>query len=211
MTIHANTSYQGVHVEKGGIYADNSILAWARILPRGLGVPDVQTSEDTGGTPGGAFTAPAAAVVSESHNIFSFDHTQRGLYKLTLPDEFKNGTKYAVMVTGTNNLHIASSATGGGRIDAVINAGFTEAEYQSRVFRKRNPEGIFRDGDARFVRVGTPGGIQQYHVRVANSSVIMIESRIEAYYATWQATVRHDDDEVFVVVVGAPDKTKFRG
>ncbi len=213
MTIHANTSYQGVHVEKGGIYADNSILAWARILPRGVGVPDVQTSEDTG-----PFDTPATAVVSESHNILSFTHAARGLYKLTLPDEFKNGTKYAVMVTGTNNLFISFGLNNPSNLNEVINSGFTDEEYRARTFRKNNPEGALETAvspGGRIRSVGdssSMGGIHEYNVRTANSTVILIESRTEVnYFQGYDSTIRHDDDEVFVVVVGAPDKTKFRG
>ena len=227
MTIHANTAYQGVHVEKGGIYADNSILAWARILPRGLGVPDVQNLDDTGFFP----SLPAAAGVSESHNILSFDHTQRGLYKLTLPLAFRNGTKYAVMVTGTNNLYVSSGVQSGDNLSAAISGnednggeapGFTPNEYRQKTFRKENPETFMGDGGLRstggFLNTNErPGGSQEYHVRTANSTVILIESRIGVNYrelggpTVTGSSIRHDDDEVFVVVVGAPDKTKFRG
>lgn len=209
MTIHANTSYQGVHVEKGGIYANNSILAWARILPRGINQNPLVT-EDTSET--GTYTAAC----NEFHNFDGFTHIHRGLYQLDLPLTFQNSNNYAVIVTGTNNLHLSTAYNASGDISVDFGGGFSDVEYRSRTFRKQQAESEHLLGDTRGATdLGTnvyPGGQQQYTVRVANSSMIQIESRVQIYYSNWHGvTTRHDDDEVFVVVVGAPDVTKFRG
>ena len=218
MTIHANTTYQGVHVEKGGIYANNSILAWARILPRGLdgsGLPQaVNPLVTTDTSVIGSYTA----VCNEFHNFDGFTHIHRGLYQLELPAAFQNQNNYSVIVTGTNNLHLSTSYNASGEISSDFIGGLTDVEYRSRTFRKQQAELEHHQGDVRGATdVSTsndlyPGGQHQYTVRVANSSIIQIESRVQVYYQNYHGvTTRHDDDEVFVVVVGAPDVTKFRG
>lgn len=211
MTIHANTSYQGVHVEKGGIYANNSILAWARILPRGTGQNQLVTTDTLEND-----SIPYAAVCNEFHNIDGFTHVTRGLYQLELPAAFQNQNNYSVMVTGTNNLYISSSPTSSGDLSGDITGGFANTEYRDHTYRKAQAEIEHLEGDVRGAIASTnaniiSGGFHQYSVRVANSTVIQVESRTGVRWSNDEAHIRHDDDEVYVVVVGAPDVTKFRG
>lgn len=208
MTIHANTQYQGVHVEKGGIYANNSILAWARILPRGDDqnqIVSTDTATDTAATLGKTPT------VTESHNIDNFVYEGTGVYTLYLNQNFINGNNYSVIITGTSNLYLKGNLDTG--------SGISSGEYDAAYYRKNQAE-VSRsapgDDDGRSTHPNAgyfdTGGQHSHNLRVANSTVIQIESRIGFNdFSVFGSHARIDDDEVHVVVVGAPDVTKFRG
>ena len=222
MTVHANTSYQGVHVEKGGIYADNSILAWARILPRGINQNPLISADTASGIaprrqPNVALPN-AAAVVNESHNIDSFTQIGVGLFKLVLNPKFQNQNNYSVIVSGTNNLFLGQNPPF--EVSPGINTGMTAAEIDAYTFRRSEATNISDTApNASDVRSNAQdpygdrrGGMNYHSVRVANSSVIIVESRVAFSYQAQQAmSARIDEDEVYVAVIGAVDPTKYRG
>ena len=91
------------------------------------------------------------------------------------------------------------------------------ANYDNNEIRKKSPEFI-TDHDARISYPDSAleyGGISTHHVRVANNTDIIVESRtlyeenFSSIVLTGNALV--DEDEVYVVVVGAPKTENFRG
>jgi hypothetical protein len=204
MTIHANTSYQGVHVEKGGIYANNSILAWARIQPRGQHTTAIVGADRDEHLAVGAVGSP---VVTESHNIASLTRHYAGAYTLTLDENFQNGNNYTVVITGTSNLYLDANPT-------TQTTGMSVADYEDHTFRKAQIEAPnIADGDTRFLHQDYgDGGVHTYTLRTANTTHIQFECRTQIGYQAWfGGSIGFDDDEIHVVVVGSPDETKFRG
>ena len=233
MTVHANTTYQGVHVEKGGIYANNSVVAWARIRPRGdvdaLVSTETLISSDNYQNPHGISPATLAW---DGHNIESIDKVGIGRFEITLPAEWRNGNNYSVMVTGTSNLFID-------RLNFTeLNDGSVSAsDLDNDLFRRRQFEsgGTSDPGIIGIASIspvtqpgtytGDAGAISTHHVRVANDQIIQVETRtpITDFTPSNETSppgrqVRNpsftaliDEDEVYIVVIGSVDPTNFRG
>lgn len=214
MSIHANTTYQGVHVEKGGIYANNGIIAWARILPRGA-YSQQRITADSALTAAGPITT---AVVLDSHNISTFTDLAPGLFHLEIDPSFLPiGNTYSVIVTGTSNIGLNA--------DLNSTEEMTTVRYAAAEFRKKSPESITEHDnrcvlDQAVASVGVPneqnGGLTTHNVRVANNTDIIVESRTE-FGRTWGSggtipgNALVDEDEVFVVIVGGINPVNFRG
>jgi len=237
MTIHANTSYQGVHVEKGGIYANNSVIAWARLRPRGD--VDALVATETLVTSDG-YVSPAT-LAWDGHNIESVTKVGIGRFELTLPAEWRNGNNYSVMVTGTSNLYLSGLESGPSNPNLqALNDGVTAAELDGVLTRRRAFEVEYLGTDGNSLTspgqvIGIPsnpgggdtyasdtGALSTHHVRVANDQVIQVETRTPI--SDWQQagsngevsrnpsyTALIDEDEVYIVVIGSVDPTKFRG
>lgn len=198
MTIHANATYQGVHVEKGGIYAENGILAWARILPRGdYSIQLNTTGEDGrdgagGGTPPGGATSSsissgAAVTILDSHNIASVQEFSVGSFMVTFGNKKPVGNNYAVVISGTNNLYIAGG----------------------NAYRKISMEyATYTDLNSIMVEAS-----QSFHsIRVANNTHIGFQSRaMESDDDGRVDMINIDEDEIYLVVVGRPDPAHWRG
>ena len=214
MSIHANTTYQGVHVEKGGIYANNGIIAWARILPRGA-YSNQRLTADSALTAAGPITT---AVVLDSHNISTFTDLAPGLFHLEIDTSFLPiGNTYSVLVTGTSNIGLNADLNSTQEMTAV--------RYAAAEFRKKSPESITEHDnrcvlDQAVAGVGVPneqnGGLTTHNVRVANNTDIIVESRTE-FGRTWGSggtitgNALVDEDEVFVIIVGGVKPENFRG
>jgi hypothetical protein len=229
MTIHANTSYQGVHVEKGGIYANNSVIAWARLRPRG-DVDALVTTETLIASDG--YASPAT-LAWDGHNIETITKVGIGRFELTLPAEWRNGNNYSVMVTGTSNLYLAGLGQ-----NVLDDGNLTASELDNVLYRRRQFE-VEYDGSDAIVDPGQiigladnvgeqefgnadKGALSTHHVRVANDQVIQVETRTPI--SDWQiagnsgrhstnpsTTALIDEDEVYIVVIGSVDPTNFRG
>jgi hypothetical protein len=223
MTIHANTTYQGVHVEKGGIYANNSVIAWARLLPRGINQNPI-VAADTAAT---GYVSPAA-FAWDGHNIQSVTKVGIGRFQIQLPAGFQNGNNYSLIVTGTSNLYLA------GLLEQDLNDGLLAASELDAVLTRRRQFEAAGTGTSPGQIIGLQGSgatndglvdygaLSTHHVRVANSTYIQIESRtpITDWYRAEgsgkvtrnsSSTALIDEDEVYVVVIGAVDPAKFRG
>jgi len=223
MTIHANTTYQGVHVEKGGIYANNSVIAWARLLPRGINQNPIVAADTT---ETGYASPPTFAW--DGHNIQSVTKVGIGRFQIQLPAGFQNGNNYSLIVTGTSNLYLA------GLFEQDLNDGAVSAGELDTVLTRRRQFEASGTGTSPGQIIGLQGSgstndglvdygaLSTHHVRVANSTYIQIESRtpITDWYRAEgsgkvtrnsSSTALIDEDEVYVVVIGAVDPAKFRG
>jgi hypothetical protein len=213
MTIHANTTYQGVHVEKGGIYANNSILAWARILPRGDYSQQLLSADSAAGSAG----ARAAATCVDSHNILAVEELAVGTFNIELDTAFLPGSNsYAVFVSGTSNIGLQGQVGVSGTFNQLGTTNYNNFET-----RKRSPE-YSTDHDSRTTTptVGSnvgAGGLTTHNVRVANDTNIIVESRtnyldrLDGDPKPFTGNALVYEDEIYIIVVGSPQPERFRG
>lgn len=145
------------------------------------------------------------------------------------------------MVTGTSNLYLSGLESGPSNPNLqALNDGVTAAELDGVLTRRRAFEVEYLGTDGNSLTspgqvIGIPsnpgggdtyasdtGALSTHHVRVANDQVIQVETRTPI--SDWQQagsngevsrnpsyTALIDEDEVYIVVIGSVDPTKFRG
>lgn len=188
MTIHANSTFQGVHVEKGGLYANNGILAWARILPRGdYSVQFLPGNRDGAHAPNDTSNSTDAGTagsvtIKDSHNIASIVEYTVGNYMVTFGSRQPVGNTYTVSISGTNNLFISNGQTR--RKGPIETIGANELEAS-----------------------------QSFHsVRVANSTHIGFQTKALKSDGSGNSNFDGiDEDEIYLVVIGPPNPAHWRG